>query len=133
MKLTKKNIERCKVYLNGVPKHFINPYLLNQQKCWNNLEKIKKLHLERLIIYNGLSQLEGPHKATPPYVKTALKSLTQIEYELQDLWKFKRDKKYHRFWEIPGCECPKLDNEDCYPHRRVINEGCPYHGEEYDR
>lgn len=32
-----------------------------------------------------------------------------------------------RFWEAPGCICPKLDNIDCHPHRTFISGDCPVH------
>lgn len=50
------------------------------------------------------------------------------EYKLQDLWGFERNPNFHKFWEMEGCTCPKLDNEDEYPYRNFVNTSCPIHG-----
>jgi hypothetical protein len=56
--------------------------------------------------------------------------VTQIDFQLQRIWKFKVDSNYHRFWELPKCECPKLDNMDVYGSgHRYIYPGCPLHGD----
>lgn len=50
------------------------------------------------------------------------------EHRLQNLWGFTADWKYHKFWTVPGCTCPKLDNQDNYPTGPYFyNDGCPYH------
>jgi hypothetical protein len=52
-----------------------------------------------------------------------------IEFELQDAWHFPRDMNYHRFWDRPRCTCPKIDNEDNWPHGYyTIVTSCPLHG-----
>jgi hypothetical protein len=54
----------------------------------------------------------------------------QNEYRLQELWGFPKDPNYHRFWEMAGCTCPKMDNEDAYPTGYYTRSGnCPLHGE----
>lgn len=51
------------------------------------------------------------------------------EYMLQALWGFKEDPRYHKFWNMKGCTCPKLDNEDAYPTGfYTLNASCPLHG-----
>ena len=53
----------------------------------------------------------------------------EIEYSLQKLWGFPEDPKYHKSYNYPYCICPKLDNEDSYPHLSYRTEGCPIHKE----
>jgi len=51
------------------------------------------------------------------------------EFKLQDLWGFERDRNYHKFWNIPSCQCPKMDNDDVYPTGYyVISAACKLHG-----
>lgn len=57
----------------------------------------------------------------------ASKQVTQIEYELQELWGFPLDFNYHRHWQHPGCTCPKLNNECRYPHGAIVKQDCPLH------
>lgn len=52
-----------------------------------------------------------------------------LQFKLQHEWNFERNINYHRFWELPKCTCPKLDNEDRYPCGYYIsNTNCPLHG-----
>lgn len=53
-----------------------------------------------------------------------------LEYTLQSLWDFPLDKKFHRYWfEVDGCECPKMDNRYRIGSGYFIyNMQCPYHG-----
>jgi len=56
------------------------------------------------------------------------KELEQLEETLQHLWNFPKDPNYYRYWNLlPGCECPKLDNQERYGFGRIINCDCPYH------
>ena len=32
-----------------------------------------------------------------------------------------------KFWTEKDCACPKLDNEDFYPHRRFVSGDCQLH------
>jgi hypothetical protein len=49
------------------------------------------------------------------------------EYALQELWGFERNAVYHRSYNYPFCICPKMDNDDCYPHHMIITTSCPIH------
>jgi len=58
--------------------------------------------------------------------------VTRIEYELQELWGFERDCRWHEFWRMPWCSCPILDNKDRRgTGQAVIAESCPIHGGDY--
>lgn len=59
--------------------------------------------------------------------KIAAKQVTQIEYELQNLWGFSLDFGYHKHWNHPGCKCPQMDNRDMYPYGAIISGGCELH------
>lgn len=101
----------------------INQGLLTRQECWSNLELIKRLHYQRL-------ELEEMMRNTD--VVEELKSLddfwTENQFELQEAWGFDRNAKYHKFWTVPKCECPYMDNEDMYAFQQIINLNCPVHG-----
>lgn len=109
---------------NGDVSHYVNPFLLEKQDCWGNVDKIKQLHYERMGVYEEMKKTND---------KLLLKMLdglcTQIEFELQELWGFSLDIRYHRFWARPKCTCPKLDNEDLYPGGLYVTSGlCHLHG-----
>lgn len=115
--------EELVVYYKGRAVSAVNPRLLDRQGCWENLEKIKQLHLERHDLFDQM------YLETDVDLLLIYDSLCDvIEFELQELWKFEPNAKYHRFWERPKCTCPKLDNIDWYPYRKVILEDCVLHG-----
>ena len=107
----------------GKEVYMMNKRLLDQQNCWENLEKIKAAHVKKLDIYDLISATDSPIN-----LKYYAKLLMEIEFELQGLWKFSLDYNFHRIWEYPKCACPKMDNLDRYPHGHIIVANCPLHG-----
>lgn len=101
----------------------LNKRLLDQQNCWNNLEKIKTLHKEKLVLYEVLEKNDDADT-----LKRTDKLLTDVEFQLQDAWGFARDQNFHRFWERPKCKCPSMDNRDSYPYQQYTSSDCPLHG-----
>ncbi len=69
--------------------------------------------------------LNNPEKYPDPVA-----TVTEMEYNLQDLWHFPRDAKYHKYqlW-MKGCTCPKLDNAELIGHTedRYSVSDCPWH------
>lgn len=92
-----------------------------------------KITAKGVLLINGLHLLRERYAslfldASKDMKEQYLYLFDEIEFTLQDLWGFERDKKFHKFWELPGCECPKMDNDDAYPHGRYIYSlGCPIH------
>lgn len=118
------NEDKLVVYYNGKPALKLNKELLDQQNCWANLEEIKKLHQEKLKLFETMKNTND-NKLLKNYDSV----LTELEYKLQELWKFSKNSNYHKFWERPKCKCPKIDNYDAYPTGYyVVNESCPLHG-----
>jgi hypothetical protein len=53
-----------------------------------------------------------------------------MEYTMQGIWGFSRDRSYHTHWkELKGCTCPKLDNAMGMPYR-ITTVSCPHHNPE---
>jgi len=106
----------------------INSALVEKQNLSDvTLDEIKFKHGVKRFLMDLLAGINI--KNNPKRVKILQNGIMNIEYELQDLWGFPRDIKFHKFWELPQCRCPKMDNEDSYPSGYyVINELCPLHG-----
>ena len=106
----------------------LNERLILQQKLSEvEVEQILRLHEYKLTICAKMEALPPDN----PKVKAYAKELEQLEFLLQDAWKFPRDANFHRFWEMPHCTCPKMDNEDAYPSGYYVkNLSCPVHGEQ---
>ncbi len=104
----------------------LNAALLDQQKAWDNLEKIKDLHAIKLKYYQELDEMEP---IDPARCKDIAAIITECEFSLQDAWGFPKAVKFHKFWETPRCTCPKMDNGDNWPTGYYITAGdCPLHG-----
>jgi hypothetical protein len=57
-------------------------------------------------------------------------NVRQIEFNLQRLWRFPEDPKFHRYQlEIKGCTCPRMDNYELIGHTadRYRVSDCPWH------
>lgn len=115
--------EELTVYYKSNVGIVLNKRLLDNQNAWSNLDAIKDAHWLKLMVYEMLEETSDRDT-----LKSLGNDLTEIEFELQDLWGFPLDANYHRFWEYPKCTCPKMDNADWYPHRSVIQKDCPLHG-----
>lgn len=101
----------------------LNRNFLDRQKAWDNLDRIKSLHRQKLTVMSIMDKLEDPAR-----LKAHAKVITEIEYDLQEAWGFKKDIKWHRFWELPKCACAKMDNSDAYPTGYYTFSGaCPIH------
>jgi len=56
--------------------------------------------------------------------------LENVEYEMQELFGFTKNRDYHRYWHQNGvCTCPYLDNIENYgtPYRLTVSD-CILHG-----
>jgi hypothetical protein len=106
---------------DGNSVYMINPFLLNQHNAWENAQAIVDAHTLKMVIYQ-MMQEPGTD------LKACALDLEELEYYLQDLWGFPRNNYYHKFWEYPGCTCPKMDNIDHYPNSQIRNLDCPVHG-----
>lgn len=54
----------------------------------------------------------------------------ELEFRLQEQWKFSKDAKFHRYQlEIKGCTCPRMDNMDLFGYSadRYRVSDCPWH------
>jgi len=91
-----------------------------------NIEKAKNLYRAKHHAEKLMEQITSYDK-----LKYAFDLWTKIQYDLQTVWGFPRSRDYHRFWEVPKCTCPKLDNEDAYGTAMYyINKECPVHGDQ---
>ena len=115
------------VYFNEKPVLVLNGRLLEKQKAWDNLDEIKSTHIKRLLIEEKMKNTDNPSE-----LKELFEDWTDYQFVLQSLWGFKLCANFHKFWEVPKCKCPVMDNKDRYPISRVINQECPVHGIDVD-
>lgn len=97
----------------------------NQGLDSNTVNEVNKLHRVRNCYLTLMEEVNDKEN-----LRHFSNIVTQIDFQLQRLWKFKEDSVYHRFWELPKCDCPKMDNMDVYgTGHRYINPNCTLHGD----
>lgn len=103
----------------------ISEGFLDRQNAWGNLEKIKILHHFTMLLHEVMEEYPEDRQV----LRTCDAFWDLIEYQLQDCWGFERNNSWFKFWDRPGCTCPKMDNDDSYPSGIYnIRGDCPIHG-----
>lgn len=110
---------------NGEVLCFLNSTLLERQQVTDEqLSALKMSHQLRHVIFEGAKSTTEPLK-----LKMLAAMFEALEFEQQELWNFPRDKNFHRWFDFPGCLCPKLDNAGMIGiDRRIRAQNCPIHG-----
>ena len=98
-----------------------------------NEAKINELHSLRYQLHQAIiSLLPFASYHSDELVSDIGSFLFKIEEELQRLWGFPVDSNYYMFWNVPGCQCPKMDNYDAYPEGYYVrNLGCQVHWKKF--
>lgn len=117
-------MDKYTVYYKGQPKSQINPNLIKRQGVDDvGLDIIKALHAQKYSLFERMEETEDPIK-----LKELAQKVESVEFKLQREWKFPISKNYHRWFEVPRCQCPKSDNVDYLgTGYRVISATCPIH------
>jgi hypothetical protein len=128
MDMTYDENKKYEVWYEGDRIHWINPQMAKRQKLSDEgLENLKAMHCERLKLYARISFFIGAEETD--YIPSLMKEYTALEYKMQECWGFPKDAGYHRFWDIPACTCPRMDNEDRLGTKySIFSQECPLHG-----
>lgn len=104
-----------------------NEKLAKELGVEHNLDLMKITYASIEIILS----IDSKHLVLKEDREIIIKSLEDLEFYLQGLWGFKRDKNFHKYWlEMKGCTCPKMDNDDRFgTNYRIYNSSCPWHGD----
>lgn len=88
----------------------------------SNIDALKNCFIEKFKLFDEIEKSKGIDL-------TAFdKKLTDIEFNIQTLYGIEEDIKFHRFWDVPKCTCPKIDNSLKYPNGGYsIDRKCPIH------
>ena len=97
----------------------LNRQLLKKQNIDDATER------ELLLTHKELYEI----KQNPEKYKNVLELVTDLEYRLQELWRFPKDSKFHTHqFEIKTCKCPWMDNlERAGSGMFIYNQQCPIH------
>lgn len=111
-------------FTSGGTRHSLNVNLLVKNKIdIHGFRALCRVHKKKDKILKQMEETDDVAR-----LRELASKVMVYEYQLQDLWKFKMDAKYHKWWLLPKCTCPKLDNEDIYPSSITYMSGeCPIH------
>jgi len=88
------------------------------------IDVLVELNVEKYYLYREMRGLEDSS-----VLKELASKVTGINYLIQEAWGFEQHKKYHKFWELPGCQCPVFENINIYPSDEYKHlSTCPIHG-----
>lgn len=112
-------------YANGDFITSLNSDLVKKQKLSaDDIELLKSSHVMRAMIFRVMRNTDN--KAV---LKRFAKMFKNLEYLQQGLWKFKIDKSFHQWFDVPKCSCPKLDNRELNGTETcIIDFKCIVHG-----
>lgn len=109
----------------GKRKMVLNVNFLKANGAEKNLDLIKELFKKKFRLFSRMDR--ASKKET--LMKLA-EEVTQNEFEIQKAFNFEPNINFHRFWEIPKCECPHMDNQDWWgTARNIYTAECPIHGQ----
>jgi len=98
--------------------------LVKKNLSAEKIDLLVELNTEKYYLYQEMRGLEDTSK-----IKELASKVTGIDYLLQETWGFEQNKKYHKFWELPGCQCPVFENINIYPSDEYKHiSTCPIHG-----
>lgn len=117
--------ENLSVIYKGEALYKLNPNLIKRQNISDDvIELIKQKHIEKLEIFDKMKS-----EISNSELKFLANEVEKIEFELQELWGFNKDKNMHEWYLVPKCTCPKIDNaESRGTEFRIVNSECPIHG-----
>lgn len=102
----------------------LNPRLIAKQGLTaDEVARLEELHKVRHGVIQRMKRSKKPET-----LRKLAAEVTEIDFKLQAVWKFPLDANFHRFWELPHCSCPYLDNLDDYPYRQHYSKECLIHG-----
>jgi len=104
---------------------YLNKLLIERQNVSEeDVERLKQKHRERLRVVISMEKTDEPN-----VLKLLNETIVKIDFALQEIWGFKQNSNYHRWWEVPKCKCPPMDNRDRYGTKyRITVDNCPIHG-----
>ena len=113
------------VEFEGKPRYRLNESLaLRQGVTDEELDKIRALHELKLKVFQMMEETDNVDR-----LRACAEMVTDIEFALQRNWHFPEDKRFHEWYKVPKCACPKMDNaERRGTSFQITVSDCPIHG-----
>ena len=112
--------------------HFVSETLARTQGISDEaIAELVQLHKDRIDLFNLMKEMDP--KLDNEALFECSEEWQKGEFKMQKLWGFKEDPKYHRFWNLPHCSCPSMDNIDMHPSDAYNVEPHCYHKTRVER
>lgn len=119
------SLAHLQVYYSEKYNTILNKRFIDQQDAWNNLEDIKAAFYTKYMLFDLIDNCTDS-----AMLKEYAKDLQALEFCIQGLFNFDEDARFHRFWEVPKCSCPKMDNADAWgTDYSIVDKNCVLHGD----
>lgn len=121
--------DKIGVYFKGELVYRLNSKMVEMKGLTDTeIRSIVKLHQKKVQLADDMSRFSSSNSKE---LKIIAAAITEIEFQLQDLWKFEKDIRMHSFFLLPHCTCPKMDNKERLGTDYLITDTmCPIHGNE---
>jgi len=103
----------------------LNVNILKQNATEENIEKLKEVYINMFKVFEKMESTDNSF-----ILHDCILKIEELEFEMQELWGFKKDRNMHRYWfDNDICTCPRMDNFDNLgtPYR-IYDSMCPLHG-----
>lgn len=116
----------CAVIYEGKVISYLNPNLIKKNGLnESEVAQLKLLHCKLYTVHLSMEAVDDPIQ-----LHHYAMLVEQYEYDLQKVWHFAKSRMMHRWFDVPKCLCPKLDNEERLGTKyRIIVATCPVHGQ----
>lgn len=107
----------------------LNKRLMVQQCCTeDDMTALLVSHVLRASVFEAMNRTDDPHE-----LQRYDRVYKHLQRAQQELWKFQQNDNYLRFWDVPKCGCPKMDNDDAVgtPYK-ITSAACVIHWKEPD-
>lgn len=100
---------------------------IERNNAFENLELLKSLYKRKFKLYERMEK---------SFKKETLRELAervrQNEFKIQKAFNFEPSDNFFRFWEMPKCNCPHMDNQERFGCGvgYIYRGDCPIHGAE---
>lgn len=118
-------VEELTVYYKHEPKTTISRGMAWRRDIdVETLEQIKESHVLRYELFEKMENTQDPVK-----LREFAEQFENLEFLQQELWGLDIDRNFHCWYDVPNCDCPKLDNDELKGcDQRIINANCIIHG-----
>lgn len=112
------------IIVNGTVVGYLNASLVEKQRLSDfDIKSVIALHVLLFAEYAAMEDTDDPRE-----LRRISGVISMIEYEQQRFWGFTQDRRFHNWYRVPKCTCPKVDNmERRGTDYQIINEDCPVH------